>query len=48
MQLISHRGNIFGPIPEKENHPNYIDCAINDGYGESVRTTPQARFNANC
>lgn len=32
MQLISHRGNIFGPIPEKENHPNYIDCAINDGY----------------
>ena len=27
MKLISHRGNIRGPIPEKENRPSYIDCA---------------------
>ena len=26
--LIAHRGNINGPIPEKENTPDYIDAAI--------------------
>jgi hypothetical protein len=28
MKLISHRGNISGPNPEKENHPEYILAAI--------------------
>ena len=31
MILISHRGNIDGKIPEKENHPNYIDVTL--GFG---------------
>lgn len=28
MILISHRGNIDGPNPEKENHPDYINKAL--------------------
>jgi hypothetical protein len=28
MKIISHRGNLNGPILEKENTPNYIDDAI--------------------
>jgi hypothetical protein len=32
MLLISHRGNINGRIPEKENDPDYILDAINQGY----------------
>jgi hypothetical protein len=30
--IISHRGNIRGPIPDKENRPSYIDCAIGNGF----------------
>jgi hypothetical protein len=36
MILISHRGNINGPIPEKENHPDYIDQAIVLGYDVEI------------
>jgi hypothetical protein len=32
MILISHRGNISGVLPEKENSPEYIDLAIRSGY----------------
>lgn len=32
MKIISHRGNIIGPVKEKENRPSYIDCAIGLGY----------------
>lgn len=32
MKLISHRGNLTGPIKEKENHPEYIISAINSGF----------------
>ena len=32
MKIISHRGNIRGPVPDKENRPSYIDCAIGNGY----------------
>lgn len=32
MRLISHRGNINGPIPERENSPDYIDEAIKLDY----------------
>jgi hypothetical protein len=31
MIFISHRGNIDGPIPERENSPDYIDEAIKFG-----------------
>lgn len=31
MIFISHRGNINGPIPERENSPDYIDEALNFG-----------------
>jgi len=32
MITISHRGNIRGPVPDRENRPSYIDCAIGNGY----------------
>jgi len=36
MILISHRGNINGKIVEKENHPEYIDDAIDMGYNVEI------------
>ena len=36
MILISHRGNINGRIPERENHPDYITEALNQGYDVEV------------
>jgi hypothetical protein len=36
MKLISHRGNIKGPVPDKENRPSYIDCAIGCGYDVEI------------
>lgn len=36
MILISHRGNIHGRIPESENHPDYIDTALNLGYDVEI------------
>lgn len=36
MKLISHRGNLMGKIPEKENTPNYIDAAISSGFDVEV------------
>ena len=36
MNIISHRGNIDGPIPERENAPSYIDTAIQLGYDVEV------------
>ena len=36
MILISHRGNIAGPNPEQENHPDYIDNAISLGFDVEV------------
>ena len=35
-KIISHRGNINGPVPEKENRPSYIDCAIQLGFEVEV------------
>lgn len=32
MIIISHRGNIRGEVPSRENAPSYIDCAIGNGY----------------
>ena len=36
MIIISHRGNISGPNPSRENHPTYIDEAIQSGYQVEV------------
>lgn len=36
MILISHRGNISGPNPERENHPQYILEALQAGYEVEV------------
>ena len=36
MVLIAHRGNVDGPNPEKENHPDYIDAAVQRGYAVEV------------
>jgi hypothetical protein len=34
--LISHRGNIFGPQPELENHPDYIQAALESRYDVEI------------
>ena len=36
MKLISHRGNLGGPNPERENHPDYIYEAIQAGYDVEI------------
>lgn len=36
MIKISHRGNIDGPQPTKENRPSYIDAAIQLGYDVEI------------
>ncbi|NBP57470.1 hypothetical protein EBU71_13220 [bacterium] len=35
-KLISHRGNLSKIIPEKENHPDYIEDALHRGYDVEV------------
>ena len=36
MKIISHRGNIRGPVPGRENAPSYIDCALGNGYDVEI------------
>jgi hypothetical protein len=36
MFFIAHRGNISGPNPEQENHPDYITSCISRGYHVEV------------
>jgi hypothetical protein len=36
MILISHRGNINGPNPDRENHPDYIMGALYQGYNVEI------------
>lgn len=36
MKIISHRGNVCGPVPDKENRPSYIDVVIQMGYEVEV------------
>ena len=36
MRIISHRGNIRGSVPGKENRPSYIDCSIGSGYDVEI------------
>ena len=42
MILIAHRGNLYGPNPEKENKPDTIEEAINHGFylGHDYPETP--------
>lgn len=32
IKFISHRGNLYGPKPELENNPTYIEETISKGY----------------
>jgi hypothetical protein len=36
MKLISHRGNVIGPLESHENEPTYIDLAIKKGFDVEV------------
>jgi hypothetical protein len=36
MKLISHRGNVNGPLESWENEPTYIDLAISKGYDVEI------------
>jgi len=36
MKIVSHRGNLNGRNPERENHPSYIQAAIDAGYDVEV------------
>lgn len=36
MLLISHRGNLWEKKPEKENKPEYINAALNQGFDVEV------------
>jgi hypothetical protein len=33
---IAHRGNLQGPNPEKENHPDYLQAALDKGFHVEV------------
>lgn len=39
MLFISHRGNLNGPLPERENSPDYVDEAIAAGFIVEVDLT---------
>ena len=36
MFFISHRGNLIGPNKEKENHPTYIELALEKGFDVEI------------
>lgn len=36
MIKIAHRGNVDGPNPSKENHPDYLKAALDLGYDVEV------------
>lgn len=36
MIIIAHRGNLDGPNPEKENHPDYIMGAVAAGFNVEI------------
>lgn len=36
MIKIAHRGNLDGPNPDKENHPDYLLAALSKGYHVEV------------
>lgn len=36
MRFIAHRGNLDGPNPDRENHPDYLLAAVRGGYEVEV------------
>lgn len=36
MKWIAHRGNLTGPDPQRENHPAYINIAIDKGFDVEI------------
>lgn len=36
MKLLSHRGNLLGPVPQLENSPDYILSAVRAGYDVEI------------
>lgn len=36
VKLIAHRGNLYGPQPEKENEPSYVNEAVQQGFFAEV------------
>jgi restriction endonuclease S subunit len=36
MIIIAHRGNLNGPNPDKENHPDYIEEALKAGFDVEI------------
>jgi len=36
MKYIAHRGNLNGPNPDKENHPDYIKNALKSNYDVEI------------
>ena len=36
MKFISHRGNLNGAIPKKENHPEYVENALKLGFDVEI------------
>jgi hypothetical protein len=36
MLIISHRGNLSGPFPEKENSPDYVGNSISQGFQTEI------------
>lgn len=36
MIIISHRGNLKGRVVDRENHPSYIDLAIDQGFDVEI------------
>lgn len=36
MYFIAHRGNLNGSLPEKENHPEYIQTALDIGFDVEI------------
>lgn len=36
MIIIAHRGNLDGPNPDKENHPDYIKAALDAGFNVEI------------
>ena len=36
MRFIAHRGNLDGPNPDRENHPDYLLAAVKGGYEVEV------------
>lgn len=36
MKIISHRGNLIGPNPLRENSPDYIEEAISEGFDVEI------------